>query len=422
MLDMIDKSLDARNNMQGDMHPTWPLPASELRPALELARTLAHADMTVLLLHDDKAGALFPVIAQGISDEQCTLIGQQRLGIGPFGIAMTEHRRVVVRDAWRSHESLGEVAHTLGFRTVEILPLFGLEGQMVGALAVMFRRSHDTTRRVLELIEATAQLVVSVVHHARVALAAERARAVAEEIGRAKIQFLARMSHELRTPLQSIAGYIELLTIGSAEPLTPGQARLLKRARDAEKLLVHVIDDLITFSRSEAGHITYNIAPVIPADALRAAEAIVAPLAIDRDVRLTVAEPPAGIVVNTDGDKLKQILVNLTANAVKFTHRGGTVSLRSRIEPQAVTFEVEDTGPGIPAERLNDIFEPYFQLDGPVRDRYGGTGLGLAISHEFAAGMHGRLSVASTVGQGSVFTLQLPRTGSEPTPPALPST
>jgi signal transduction histidine kinase len=87
-----------------------------------------------------------------------------------------------------------------------------------------------------------------------------------------------------------------------------------------------------------------------------------------------------------------------------------------------VTFEVEDTGPGIPAERLNDIFEPYFQIDGPVRDRYGGTGLGLAISHEFAAGMHGRLSVASTVGRGSVFTLQLPRNGSEATSPALSST
>jgi signal transduction histidine kinase len=260
------------------------------------------------------------------------------------------------------------------------------------------------------------------VHHARVAVAAERARAVAEEIGRAKIQFLARMSHELRTPLQSIAGYIELLTIASAEPLTVGQARLLKRARDAEKLLVHVIDDLITFSRSEAGHITYNVAPVLPADALRAAEAIVAPLAIDRDVKLDIAEPPSGIVVNTDGDKLKQILVNLVANAVKFTQRGGTVSLRSRVEPQMVTFEVEDTGPGIPAERLNDIFEPYFQIDGPVRDRYGGTGLGLAISHEFAAGMHGRLSVASTVGRGSVFTLQLPRNGSEATSPALSST
>jgi signal transduction histidine kinase len=356
------------------------------------------------------------VSAQGISDEQCALIGQQRLGSGPFGIAMSEHRRVVVRDAWRNGESLGEAAHTLGFRTVEILPLFGLEGQMVGALAVMFCRSHSTSRRVLQLIEATAQLVVSVVHHARVAVAAERARAVAEEIGRAKVQFLARMSHELRTPLQSIAGYIELLTIGTAEPLTVGQARLLRRARDAELLLVHVIDDLITFSRSEAGQIVYKLAPVQPGDVLRAAEAIVSPLAMDRDVHLTVAEPQSGVAVNADSDKLKQILVNLVVNAVKFTHRGGSVSLRSRIEPQAVTFEVEDTGPGIPAERLSDIFDPYFQLDTHVRDRYGGTGLGLAISHEFAAGMHGKLSVASTVGRGSVFTLNLPRVMVDTTP------
>jgi signal transduction histidine kinase len=238
---------------------------------------------------------------------------------------------------------------------------------------------------------------------------AERARESAEQVGRARIQFFARMSHELRTPLQSIAGYIDLLRVGSAEPLTPAQARLLGRVRDSEEILVHVIDDLITFSRLEAGHIVYHVGPVLAQEALRVTEAVVSPLASDRGVHLEIADCPAGIIVAADSDKLKQVLVNLAANAVKFTSRGGTVRLSCRSEPDGVSFDVADNGPGIDGDKLREIFEPYVQLGTPLLDRFGGSGLGLAISREFAAGMHGQLTVASTVGRGSVFTLRLPR-------------
>ena len=147
---------------------------------------------------------------------------------------------------------------------------------------------------------------------------------------------------------------------------------------------------------------------------MRAAEAIVAPLAIDRGVKLEVTPCEPDLTVHADADKVKQVLVNLAANAVKFTSRDGTVRLSCRVESESVSFDVEDTGAGIPADRLGDIFEPYVQLGAPLHDRYGGTGLGLAISHEFATGMRGKLTVASTVGRGSVFTLQLPREGCQP--------
>jgi signal transduction histidine kinase len=127
-------------------------------------------------------------------------------------------------------------------------------------------------------------------------------------------------------------------------------------------------------------------------------------------VRLHVDPVPANVFVSGDADKLKQVLVNLTANAVKFTPRNGSVVLSCRVVEDAVFFDVTDTGPGIPPDKVEGIFEPYVQLGTTLLDRYGGSGLGLAISRDFAAGMHGRLSVNSVVGKGSVFTLRLQRT------------
>ena len=167
-----------------------------------------------------------------------------------------------------------------------------------------------------------------------------------------------------------------------------------------------MIDDLITFSRLEAGHIGYHIGPVLADEVLRITQAVIAPLASDHGVTLQVGAC-AGIFVAADGDKLKQILVNLAANAVKFSDRGGIVRLSCLPETSAVAFRVIDNGPGIDAAKLREIFEPYVQLETPLLDRYGGTGLGLAISREFANGMHGQLTVASTVGRGSEFTLRL---------------
>jgi signal transduction histidine kinase len=228
------------------------------------------------------------------------------------------------------------------------------------------------------------------------------------------------MSHELRTPLQSIAGYVELLRAGAVEPLTPALARVLARVHDSEEVLVHVIDDLITFSRLESGHVTYRIGPVAAEEALRICQSVIGPLASDHGVTFEVAECP-GTFVAADGDKLKQILVNLAANATKVSPRGGTVRLSCTLDGGGmVRFDVSDNGPGIPADKLRDIFEPYVQLGSG--DRLGGTGLGLTISRDFAAGMRGQLSVASTLGTGSVFTLRLPQAPTEairPSPDVL---
>jgi signal transduction histidine kinase len=393
--------------MESQQHG-WSLPTGTLKPALELALAVTHGDMGVLMLHDEAQGTLLPVLGVGLDDEQCAAIGTHRPGVGPFGLALSTHHRITVRDAWNDPQALPDLAHRLGYRGIEILPLFA-DDHAVGAIAVMFRRGRGTHRRGHQLIDRCAQLMVTALLQARECAEAVHARDAAEEMGRAKVQFLARMSHELRTPLQSIAGYLDLLRIDPADPLTPSQARHVERMRASEQILVHVIDDLITFAQLEAGHVFYHLVATRAGEALSVAEAVVGPLAIARGVQLEVVPVPKGVVVSADADKLKQVLVNLTANAVKFTQRGGVVSLACRVEANTVYFDVIDTGPGIASDQLAGIFEPYVQVGAQKVGHLGGSGLGLAISRDFALGMQGELTVRSVLGSGSVFTLRLPR-------------
>ena len=395
--------------MQVAVDDHWPIPTVELKPALELALTLTRADMGVLLLHDEDIDALVPALGFGLSDEERDSIGSHRVGVGPFGLALSEKRRVVIQDALTDPASLPELARRLGFRAIEILPLFGSTGQPIGALGVMFKQHRTAKRQRAHMVDLTAALVVSAVVQARLRRVAESQRAQAEENSRARVQLIARMSHELRTPLQSIAGYIELLRLGSPEPLSQAQLHLIDRMLDGEQILVHVVDDLITFSRLETGHLSYETTAVSVPEALRVTEAIVAPLAHARGVHLKVEPCEDDLQVDGDDAKIKQVLVNLATNAVKFTRRNGDVALTCHVKNDDVYFDVSDTGAGIPEDQLRAIFEPYVQLPTNLLDSSGGSGLGLAISREFANGMHGDLTVSSTEGRGSTFTLRLKR-------------
>jgi signal transduction histidine kinase len=366
--------------------------------------------MGVLMLHHDGADALLPAACVGLSDEDRDAIGAQRTGVGPFGQAVAERRRVVIRDASREAPTFVPLIDRLGIRTMEIQPLIGASGQTVGALGLMFRQNRTAKKQRSHMVDLTTSLLISALTQARMRHAAERQRLEAEQHGRAKVQLMARLSHELRTPLQSIAGYIELLRLGAPEPLTPAQAYLLDRMLDGEQILVHVVDDLITFSRLETGHLSYDLDAVSVHQALRVTEAIVAPLAHARGVALSVSDGTRDAQVFGDDAKIKQVLVNLATNAVKFTGQGGQVTLTCRAaDDDDVVFDISDTGAGIPADQLRAIFEPYVQLPTPLLDSHGGSGLGLAISREFATAMHGELTVSSTLGRGSTFTLRLKR-------------
>jgi len=243
---------------------------------------------------------------------------------------------------------------------------------------------------------------------------AEESRIRADEANRAKSQFLAAMSHELRTPLNAIGGYTDLLAMGLSGPLTPQQEHQLGRIKRSQTHLLGIINDILNFSRIEAGQLVYNITSVSMRAAIDTVVQMITPQMEANHLRLDTEPCDDSIVARADSAKLEQILLNLLSNAVKFTASGGTVTLScARQGDNRVVVSVRDTGSGIPQEKQESIFEPFVQVGRSLTAPAEGTGLGLAISRDLARAMGGDLTVESTVGKGSEFRVTLPAAESE---------
>jgi len=240
------------------------------------------------------------------------------------------------------------------------------------------------------------------------AIDAARRLAESETANVAKAEFLTAMSHELRTPLNAIGGYTELLSLGLGGPVTPQQVEYLERIRRSQQHLMGIISDLLNYSRIEAGHVTYDIAPISLVHVIEAAAELVETQADTKGILLEVDRSELACIALGDRAKVDQILLNLLSNAIKFTAATGTVKVQCRTLRDSVAIQVIDTGAGIPTDKLELIFEPFVQLGRSLSSAHEGTGLGLAISRDLARAMHGDLTVSSIVGEGSTFTLTLP--------------
>jgi chemotaxis family two-component system sensor kinase Cph1 len=233
-------------------------------------------------------------------------------------------------------------------------------------------------------------------------------RAVAEDANKAKADFLAVMSHELRTPLNAIGGYAEIMSLGARGPVTERQQGDLERIQVNQRHLLGLINSILNFTRLEAGQVQVTVGRVELAPLLHGLEALVGPQMRAKPLALSIDDCGAGALL-ADEEKLRQVLLNLLTNALKFTPPGGSVEVGCARAGDRVRVHVRDTGRGIPASELRSIFEPFVQVDRhvtPHNDQ--GVGLGLAISRELARRMGGNLEVESEVGAGSVFTLTLP--------------
>lgn len=243
----------------------------------------------------------------------------------------------------------------------------------------------------------------------------EEARSVADIANQAKSEFLATMSHELRTPLNAIGGYVELLAMGIQGPVNDKQRFALTRIDRSQRHLLGLINDILNLSRIEAGRVDYVMCDVPLREALADVSPMIEPQFAAKGIAYEERDADRWPAVRADREKLQQILLNLLSNALKFTESGGRVWIDAAESAEAgqVNVSVSDTGRGIPAGKIESIFEPFTQVDGSHSRMGEGTGLGLAISRDLARGMGGDISAESTLGEGSTFTLSLDRISEE---------
>jgi signal transduction histidine kinase len=325
----------------------------------------------------------------------------------------------------------GGALHALDPAAWLVVPL-SVRGRVLGALTLC------RTARGTPYDEGEVGLAEELAR--RGALAAENARLfrAAQAASRAKSQFLAMVSHEIRTPINAVMGYAELLEMGLAGELTEKQREYVERVQGSSRHLLSLVNDVLDLSKIEAGEMSVRSEALPLRATADRALAQVEPQARAKAIALSLEwSCPEDDVYVGDEDRVSQVLVNLLSNAVKFTEPGGAVTMTCSAEASGppslaeaddrgwVAVEVADTGIGIAPDKLEAVFDPFMQVDGTHTRREGGTGLGLAISRRLARLMGGELTVESTPGQGSRFTLWLPTTakgnrGAAPRPEPSP--
>jgi signal transduction histidine kinase len=233
------------------------------------------------------------------------------------------------------------------------------------------------------------------------------ARDIANAANRAKAEFLAVMSHELRTPLNAIAGYADILSLGVPGPLTDMQNDAVSRIRSNQRHLLSLIDDVLSFAKIEAGNTAITCVPVLVCEALDSLEPLLRPDLVRHELTFVWNGCDPTLSVRADPVKLRQILLNVLGNAIKFTPSHGCIELSALRHADKVSILVSDTGIGIPPDTIDRVFEPFFQVDSGTTREYPGVGLGLAISRDFARAMGGDITVESNLGKGSAVTIEL---------------
>ena len=340
-----------------------------------------------------------------------------------------ERRPVLVTDgadaalaaAARSPDTL-RALRWLGSGSLLVVPIIAHD-QLLGAITYVSRPGTAVyTAEDVCLAEALAARCAQALEAARLYAAARAARAEADDAraeadsarreaeaaNAMKAQFLRTMSHELRTPLNAIGGYAQLIELGVRGPVTAQQREDLTRIQSSQRHLVALVGEVLDYAQLETGTVRFEIVEVRIHDSLVEAGHLIEPQARAKGLALELQVGAPGPAVRADAAKLRQILVNLLGNAVKFTDCGGHVCVRCAASGETVSLSVTDTGIGIAAGDLERVFAPFVQVDRRHTRPHEGVGLGLAISRDLAHGMGGELTVESTPGAGSRFVLTLP--------------
>jgi PAS domain S-box-containing protein len=295
-----------------------------------------------------------------------------------------------------------ELMRALQFNSIMVVPITA-RGRVLGNLTLCMtesgRRYVDAD---LALAEDLARRAGTAIDNARLLRDAETANAT-------KTEFLRTISHELRQPLNATVSFLQLWELGLRGPLTQEQRDDLARVQRNQKHLMSLIEDLLSFTRLEAGRLEVRREAVVMDDALQSLEAMIAPQMSGKGVSFSYEQCDRTLVALADRDRTVQICLNLLTNALRATPRGGRVHMECLDSGQTVSVIIADTGIGIPADKLEAIFSPFTQLGRALNQPKEGAGLGLAIARGLAEAMGGTLTATSALGVGSTFILELPR-------------
>lgn len=361
-------------------------------------------------LVDEQQGKLHLNACAGIPESAVETIQWLDYGVAICGCAARDACRIVAENIPDTPDPRTELVKSFGILAYACHPLLAHD-RVLGTLSFGTRTRTSFTEQELQLMKAVADQVSIAIERKRVEEELREAKEAAESASLAKSQFLANMSHELRTPMSGVLGSIELAL---RSPLTGQQKELLEMAFSSGKSLLRILNDILDLSRIEAGKLEINTEPFILVDCVTEAVQMISPEARRKGLNLlhSFADGASGVWIG-DHLRLRQVLINLIGNAVKFTE-AGKVEVRVEVSgsdadgASPMRFTVSDSGIGIPEDKKHLLFKSFSQIDSTDTRIYGGTGLGLAISREIVERMGGTISFTSELGKGSVFFFTLP--------------
>ncbi|MBI1324089.1 PAS domain S-box protein [bacterium] len=334
---------------------------------------------------------------------------EHRIAIGEFKIGKIARDRqsVLIQDIENHSKMIDKAwAHAEGLKTFFGFPLI-VENRLVGVLVAFGRRAFPET--IVEDLKSVADAISVGIERKNAEQALVKAKIDAEEASRSKSEFLANMSHEVRTPLGAILGYNELLTDSSVEGAQ--RVEIHERIRANGQHLLQILNDILDLSKIEAGRLFIEKLQFAPVDVVSETVANLRPRAEEKGVGISVVQTgPIPQRIISDPTRLRQILINLLGNAVKFTPAGKKIAVGIEVRPDEdmLVFYVEDEGIGITPAQRRKLFKPFEQGDSSTTRQFGGTGLGLSISKRLADMMGGVMDVTSEPGVGSRFSFLLP--------------